>query len=60
MRRNLDDTKEAEDTIIIMGQNKEHIKKSIIICLDSMLDKWLEYLENYGSSRIASRLISEI
>lgn len=64
MRRNLDDTKEADDTIIIMGQNKEQIKKSIIICLEepphSMLDKWLEYLKNYGSSRIASRLISEI
>lgn len=25
-----------------------------------MLEEWLEYLKNYGSIRIASRLISEI
>lgn len=59
-----DDTKEEDVNIIIIEQNKEQIKKSITSCLEEplhrMLEKWLEYLKNYGSSRIASGSISEI
>lgn len=59
-----DDTKDTDDTIIIIGQNKELINKSITICLEeplhSMLEEWLDYLRKYGSSRIASTFISEI
>lgn len=59
-----DDTKEEDVNIIIIEQNKEHIKKSITSCLEEplhrMLEKWLEYLKNYGSSRTVSGSISEI
>lgn len=58
------DEKEADDTIIIIGQNKAHIKESITSCLEqpllNMLQDWLGYLKNTCSSRIASGLISEI
>lgn len=59
--------KEAEktaDSIIIVGKNKQQIKKIITICLEEPFDqifkKWLKNLGNPALTKVASEIIAEI
>lgn len=60
----LSDTDHTDDSIIIVGHNKEQIKNAITTCLEEpihqMLQKWLEVLKNEPSNDTSSELIAEI
>lgn len=60
----LSDTDQTDDSIIIVGHNKEQIKNAITTCLEEplrqMLQKWLEVLKNEPSNDTSSELIAEI
>lgn len=57
-------TKRADDNIITVGQNEEHIKKMITTCLetelDHMLRAWLRKLNTKGFLKQTSEMIEEI
>lgn len=60
----LSDTDQTDDSVIIVGHNKEQIKNAITTCLEEplhqMLQKWLEVLKNEPSNDTTSELIAEI
>lgn len=57
-------TKKADECIITVGQNKEHIKKIVTTCLETQLDVmlrvWLGKLKTKGSSKQTAEMIEEI
>lgn len=59
-----DTTRKADDSIIIVGQNKRQIKGIITSCfeeqLDQMLQDWLEKLKQEGINKQTSEIIDEI
>lgn len=61
-----DETKISDDSesVIIVGQNKQQIKKTITTCLekqlDQMLQDWLEKLKHEGLNNQAPEIIAEI
>lgn len=58
------DTYEADDSIIIVGHNKEQIKEAITLCLEAplyhMLQQWLGIVKSSTSNKSTSRIIAEI
>lgn len=60
----LSDTDRADDSVIIVGHNKEQIKDAITTCLEKplheMLQEWLEVFKNEPSNDTTSELIAEI
>lgn len=59
-----DERSDADDSIITVGTNKDHIKNTITSCLEKplhlMLQEWLEVLKTEDLSRLTSGLIAEI
>lgn len=59
-----DKTNKTDDSIIIVGQNKQQIKEVITTCLekqlDEMLQDWLEKLKHEGLKKETSEILAEI
>lgn len=58
------DTGHGNDSIIIVGHNKEQIKNAITTCLEEplhqMLQEWLEDFKTETSNKSTSEIIAEI
>lgn len=59
-----DKTNKTDDSIIIVGQNKQQIKEVITTCLekqlDEMLQDWLEKLKHEDLKKETSEILAEI
>lgn len=58
------EAEKTEDSIVIVGKNKQKIKENITICLEEpfhqILKEWLEIFSNQGLTKLSSEIIAEI
>lgn len=58
------DTDQADDSIIIVGHNKEQIKDAITTCLEEpllqMLQEWLKVFKNEPTNKTSLGMIAEV